>query len=110
MIIRDATRKDLLSFYGKLPSESVRARVAELDGEIIGIIGISYGQVPLFFSDIKPEMRSFKMTIVREAKKFMETLKNHGQGAYAQACPDESLSERLIEMLGFTYVYETKFE
>lgn len=73
-ITRDAVAGDILSFYGRTAPQTLRARVLERDGEVIGIAGyyVLNGHA-LVFSDNREGIP--KMTIWREAVKFMADLK-----------------------------------
>lgn len=71
---RPATRADILGFYGRIPDKSVRARVLEQDGEILGVAGYYMaGGTAVVFSDMKPGIS--KMTIWRESVAMMKTIK-----------------------------------
>lgn len=72
--IRDAVASDIVEFYGRTAEQSLRARVLDLDGEVVGIAGyyVLNGHA-LVFSDNRDGIP--KMTIWREAVKFMADLK-----------------------------------
>ena len=75
--IRAATAADLLKFFGRLPGISIRAWVADLDGKIIGIIGVMLPKdAPvIYFSDATPELlRHHRKTIVRGVRLMLEAV------------------------------------
>lgn len=97
--IRPATARDFVAFYGAPPATTVRAYVADLDGDILGIAGISFhGSLLIAFSDIKPEMRKFPITIMRGARKVLDMTR---APILAYPDPDIEGAPRLLERLGF---------
>ena len=103
-IIRPATQADIETFSDLRSKPSVKAWVAELDGEIIGLGGAAFvGGRWFAFLDITDKMRPFKMTLMRTAILFLREL--HKQGVkfiYAEADLEESNAPRWLGSLGFT--------
>lgn len=102
--IRPASRADIVEFYGEMLNESMRARVADLNGKVVGIIGLVYKDYPTLVSTLTPELRPYRKTILKEAKRFLSEIH---QTAYAVACPKEKTSQRLLEHLGFEFIRDT---
>lgn len=88
---------DLLAFYGKPPPHSVRARVLEQDGEVIGVAGyyILNGMAVVFSDSNRPIP---KMTIWREALAMMATIK------IPAVCVANEGSGPFLERLGWVHV------
>lgn len=99
---RNATTKDAHAFYGKAPSNTFKGVVAVKGEEVIGIGGVFYMQSHLVaFSDMKPEMRKYKKSIVKGVRLIMKMVKEAGRPVYTIACPDEPTASKLLEGLGF---------
>jgi N-acetylglutamate synthase-like GNAT family acetyltransferase len=105
-VIRHATLGDLISFYGEAPKETVRAIVAELDGEIIGVGSLVYQpkSVTGLKMEIKPEMRRYKFSLHKGAKMLLDMARATGMPAVA-AIRDasEPRSSQWLERLGFQH-------
>lgn len=99
--VRLATRKDFLDFYGRLPPQTTRAKVWEVDGEPVAIVGwtIATG-VPMVYSDVVEGLEVPKMTIWREAKKIMQEIPD-------SVCYSKGNSGEFLKRLGWT---ETEIE
>lgn len=97
-----ATPELLLRFYGRAPAVSMRAFVGIHDGEPLAVFGLYYdaGRMVLF-SNIKPEARRFKKTLVAGAFMVRDLARSLGVPVHAAAdcCVDGSV--RLLERLGF---------
>lgn len=105
--LRPATRADYREFYGEDPVNTMRAYVAELDGKVVGIGGTMCVQDSVYvFSDMKDELRPFKVSIFKFAKKVDELLS--GLPGVCIANPNEPNSERLLRSLGFEWVSSTE--
>ena len=93
---RPATKADIETFFGKAPPFSVRARVLERGGEVVGVAGYYMaGGFAIVFSDIKGKIPS--MTIWREAVALLESLK------VPAICVAQEGSEKLLERLGWKH-------
>ena len=109
--ILPATAIDIETFYGEPPKRSMRAFVGLADGVPLACFGLYYdtGRMVLF-SDIKPEARRYRKTLVSGAFRVMDLARELGVPVHAVAgCVDGSV--RLLERLGFTrqgnlYVWE----
>jgi hypothetical protein len=103
-VIRQATADDLIAYYGEAPQHSMKAYVVILDGKPIGIAGVSYqvreeaGRVKLF-SEMKPEMRRYKKTMLKGAREMLKAFAVPGMVAVAN--PEEGNSRKLLASLGF---------
>jgi len=97
-----ATSDLWLEYFGDLPDSRVRAFVALLDGVPVGIAGIANrGTVLEVFSDIKPELRPYKLTIAKVARKIRGILQSTAKPAFAFASPDEPTADRFLRWIGF---------
>jgi hypothetical protein len=102
--IRTATQKDAEMFYGGKPLVSMRAYVAVLDGEPIGIGGVCRQDNHMVcFSEMKPEMRKHKKDIVRGYHKIFEIVRMYNT-VFAIANRNEKNAKKLITRLGFELV------
>ena len=93
---RLATTADLLTFYGRLPPYSVRARVLEIDGELLGVAGyhITNGMA-VMFSDWKEGIPA--ITVWREAVAMMKEIK------MPAICVATDQSGKFLKRLGWQY-------
>tara|TARA_R110002074_G_C12558458_1_gene667616 strand:- start:13966 stop:14334 length:369 start_codon:yes stop_codon:yes gene_type:complete len=109
--VRPATQRDLVSFYGEAPAQSVRAVVADLGGEIIAVGSLVYlsGSVMGLRMEIKPEMRRYKVSLHRGAKMLLDMAKRAGIPAVA-AVRDarEPRSSQWMTRLGFEHVSDNQ--
>ena len=100
--IRWATAADLDRFYGERVPMTVRARVAELEGEIIAVFGWRMvGGRALVFSELSEAARRFPMSIVRETRKLMSEL-----GSVPAICiadPGEPTAAKFLRVLGWQH-------
>ena len=100
---RVATRADIHEYYGQLPAKSVRARVLEVDGRIVGVAGYYIeGSCAVVFSDAKEDIP--KMTVWREAKAMMQSIRLRG---VCTACEG---SGPFLERLGWKHMGEGVYE
>lgn len=99
-----------MAWYGdELPRQSMRALVADLDGEIIGIAGLVYhDDQMLAFSSIKDEMRRYPVTIMKAAKRFADIINKHGRNVVAVASCGEKNSDEFLSRVGFEFIGETR--
>ena len=104
--VRNATAADILAFYGGPTPGTLRALVAEMDGEVVGVIGIvRERQWGKFFSDSKPKLQPHlkSITIMRAIKRALRFCEEYRGPVLAQAHDAESC--RLMHRLGFTHLY-----
>lgn len=106
--VRPATFEDVTEFYGSPPKQSMKGLVVVLDGKPVGIGGLVFSEKSVgFFSVVRPELKPYKMTIYKTARKLAEMAK--GCSALAVADPDEPNSKQFLTRLGLIPVAETKF-
>ena len=103
---RWATADDLRRFYaGRQIPVTLRARVAEFNGEIVGMIGwYRRGEQAFVVSEVRGEMRRFPRLILQEARAMLDSLKLPG---LCMADPKEPGARRLLEWLGWRYLMTT---
>ena len=104
---RLARAKDIAEYYpDNAPSGTMRAYVAEMDGEVVGVIGIvrdkDWGK---YFSDTRPKLRPYlkSITIMRLVKQSLKLCDEYRGPVLAVAHNGESC--RLLNRLGFTHLY-----
>jgi hypothetical protein len=104
--VRPATREDVLSFYGRLHRDTVKAVVEILDGKIIAIGGVRFAPDMLVaFASFTEEARRFPVRMVKECRALLNTV-GHCP-VYAITDTGSHKEERLLEVLGFRpYVEE----
>ncbi len=94
--VRDAVAADFLSFYGQMPAQSVRAKVLVRGDEVLGIAGYYMENgVAVVFTDNRALP---KMTIWREAIKFMQSL------TIPAICRCTETSGPFLERLGWVHI------
>ena len=100
IIVRAATPADVRDYFGQNSPQTVRAKVLEADGEVMGIAGYYLsGGVAIVFSDNKPGIP--KMTIWRQSVALMNSL------TIPALCVASEGSERFLERLGWARVGPT---
>lgn len=101
-VMRPATAQDFERFYHARPKTRCRAYAADLDGEVLGLCGVTYQMgKPVAFSDIRPELRRYRRTLVKAAKMLNDLLDHIGGHVYAVADRDEATAPYLLARLGF---------
>jgi len=106
-VIRTATQRDIESFYGKMPPLTMKGFVVEHTGTIIGIGGVYWNEgKKVLFSEIKPEGKKFKKTMVRVAKRIVKELTPR----YALADGGTKGAAKLLEHLGFEPVEGVEYD
>jgi N-acetylglutamate synthase-like GNAT family acetyltransferase len=106
-VIRKATKQDIDEFADSInvprASQTVRAWVGEVDGEVLGIGGFARHQGRwIAFCDLKDKARTYKMTIVKTARMIMDEAQKSGiKFAYATVDPEEANAVRWMESMGF---------
>ena len=95
-----------MAFYGEQSSGTMRAMVAEMDGEIVGVIGIVREQQwGKFFSDFSPALQPHlkSITIMRGIKQALKFCDDYLGPVVAVAHDVESC--RIMNRLGFTHLH-----
>ncbi|MFK7942613.1 MAG: hypothetical protein AB8B85_06850, partial [Paracoccaceae bacterium] len=89
----------------RAPPVSMRAWVADLDGEVIGMAGhYMHGEFVMVFSTMTEKMREFPITIMRASRDFMASFRRTGLPAICVASPDEENSCAFLERLGWSHI------
>lgn len=84
----------------------MRARVAVLDGDVVGLAGLMTQNGHLVvFSEIRPALRRFPMFILREARVLMQAIGE--REAWCIADRSERGAERFLTYLGWRFVATT---
>lgn len=102
--MRAATAADIETYYGVPQGPTLRALVAELDGQPIGVIGLArQGPVSRLFSEFRPELRPHlkSMAVLRGIKTVLRWVEAAKIPVYALAQCDEPDAHRLLKRLGF---------
>lgn len=104
MRLRAATEQDIRQWFdGKVPA-SMRALVAEHEGEVLGIAGIALRDDHAeAFSAYKPAMRQWPVTMAKAAVVFCHMLDRAGVPVFALCSDTEKTAPRLLERLGFKH-------
>lgn len=94
---RPATAGDVEAFFGRSVPHTIRARVLERDGAVVGVAGYYIiNGLAVMFSDSKGDIS--KMTIWRESKAMMDGMK------IPAICVSQDGSGPFLERLGWQYV------
>jgi hypothetical protein len=112
MIIRPATADDAKAYWGPVLPTSVRAYVAEKDGELLGIAGLAYMPTGILaFADMKEGGQKYPMAIMRITKLVKALLNETSAPVYCNADMSLPNSRKFLEHVGFklrngrTYVW-----
>jgi hypothetical protein len=106
-ILKPLTLADATAFYGSRPQHTMRGYAVMLDGKPVALGGITYRCGMLCaFSEMKDELRPYKVSIARFARR-VEGLFGKAPGM-AIANPAEPGSGRFLQWLGFEHVATTK--
>lgn len=101
-ILRRATYKDAVAYYGQTPPFSFDGFAADLDGEVIAIGGVYYHEGgAIAFSDLKPAIRNHKRFMVLACKMLTKMFDELGTPVYAVASSNEPTAPYLLVRLGF---------
>lgn len=106
-----ATADMMTAFYGRPPQRSQRAFAFVRDERVIGIFGLyADGGRMVLFSDLTPELRTLKKTLVKGMRFVMGVAKQIG--APVHACADEGVegSEKLLTRHGFQKIADDVYE
>ena len=101
-ILRSATYKDAVSFYGGTPPFSFKGFAAELDGEVVALGGVYYqAGAAIAFSDLKPAIRKHKRFMVMACKMLVNMFDELDTPVFAVASSNEPTAPYLLIRLGF---------
>jgi hypothetical protein len=103
LVVRRATREDIVAFSNIATVPTVRARVGDLDGKIIAIGGLLRADGRWFaFLDLTDEARRYKMTLMRTAKRMLAEAREQGvRFIYAERDENEPGAAAWLQSLGF---------
>ncbi len=101
VVLRPATKADIIAYRGKTYKESFRGIVAELDGEILGIAGVLHTANLQAFSSIDDKLRKYPKSLVKAAIMFRDILNSYDSTIYAKADEHEKNSTGYLEYVGF---------
>ena len=106
-VIRLARADDIDQFYGgDKPHFNMRALVADLDGEILGVAGLGDGDGYIqAFSSMDDRLREYPRVIVEGLRRFRSMI--NGCHVFAVASDAELNSAKVLARCGFRYVEET---
>lgn len=105
MKIRQATREDLVRWFGGVPA-TMRALVVDDGNELVGIAGLALMSDHVqAFSEMKPALRGRTYVLAKVAVMFKDMLAD-AIGPVQAACNlNEPTSPDLLAKLGFSHVY-----
>lgn len=105
MNIRPIQADDIAKLWPAGAPASVRAFVAELDGEVLGVAGIAYWPNRIAaFADMKPGGEKYPLTIMRIARRVQALLREVKAPVYCNADPDFPNSPAFLAHVGFEHV------
>ena len=105
ILTRPVRDEDIINYFGGPQRGTVRAIVAEMDGKVVGLIGvIREGPIGKYFCDISPELQPHlgSITILRAIKASMEIVKQYKGPVVCVAEHAEGC--RLLNRLGFIHL------
>ena len=106
MIIRAATKADIIAYRGKVYPESFKGIVVDFDGEIVGIGGVINTSPLQAFSNITDKLRKSPKTSVKAARLFRKLLNSYSYDIYAYASEQEVNAIGYLKYIGFEYFNE----
>jgi hypothetical protein len=104
-IIRPITAADHAEVIPEDFRQTVRGYVAELDGKIVGVMGVLHCTPPLAFGKMWPELREHPRTVLQAIKLFRNMLVKHYTYVVADADIAETNSPAVLLRVGFTQVH-----
>lgn len=100
--IEPAKPEHIVEFYGAPHKRRIRGYVAILEGQVVGVGGLSFERESvLLFSDIKDALRPFKKDIVKGLLILLSLIEKAKFPIFAIANKQEKMAERLLSRLGF---------
>lgn len=105
MEIVPASAAQIREFFGEKPKQTVRAWLVMIDGAPVALGGFAYsGDYIVMFSDLKPDIRRYRKSIVKAAKQIVrEATSRHNGAVIALADPNEPTAPSFLTHLGFLY-------
>lgn len=103
VILRPATKADIIAYRGKPYRESFRGIVAELEGEVVGVAGVLHTSPPQAFSNIRDALRAHPKTLILGVREFRKILNSYDSQIYAIANEKEKNSTGFLEYVGFEH-------
>lgn len=100
-IIRALKKDDLPHVVPEGWHGTVRGYVAELDGRIVGSMGVMHSSPPVAFSSMQEEMRKYPRVVVTAIRLFTEMLAAHYEYVVAAASKTECNPKSVLERAGF---------
>ncbi len=87
-------------------TETIRGYVAELDGKIVGVMGVLHCSPPLAFGKMYPALRKHPRTVLLAIDKFREMLIKYYTYVVADADITETNSPAVLTRVGFVQIRE----
>lgn len=101
-IIRPLKVDDLPIVLSTPQTGAVRGYVAELDGEVLAVMGVMNGVPPVAFTEIlDARMRKYPKVMVQALHIFVQMLEDHYTFVVAAASLSEQSTFRILERAGF---------
>jgi hypothetical protein len=100
-IIRPMTAADRSAVVPAELSGTLRGYVAELDGKIVGVMGILHTSPPTAIGKMWDELRDHPRTVLQAIKLFREMLQKNYTYVVALADIDEKNSPAVLTRVGF---------
>ena len=110
MIIRQATSKDVIEYFGRQFQQSMRGLVAEHEGQLLGVTGVLHTTPLQAFSEMRPEMSHYPVTIGKAARRFKAILRGYNAPVYAIPSHQHPRARHMLEWMGFEKVNEDLYE
>lgn len=108
--IRELRKTDILEFYGKPFSESVRGLTVELEGIPVAVAGVIHTNPLQVFSSMKDPLRKYPKTIMKTALRLKSILNKYESPLYAFADEDEKNSVNFLKRVGFSQLDDGVFK
>lgn len=97
-----ATPEVIRQQYGDRPTPRMQAWVVKDEDKVLAVAGLAFrGHALELFSDIRPEMKRYPVTLVRVARAIMRRAQELNRPTFAIRDPDEPTSDALLRRLGF---------
>lgn len=104
MIIRPATRSDVIEMCGGTFPDNIWAMAVDDEGDLLAIAGVRYSNPRMCFGNIKPEIKKSPRTLVKLARMVTAVVAESDVPVYAIADKDEPTAPRFLEHVGFEYM------